>query len=321
MKLSLHPRVRAYHRLFARAEDSLPMVMFTGAAGLCVRTGVETILLDPYFSRIEKALSWRFFMKKYSPNMNRIESGLQTAGIGKAGHILVTHTHFDHVFDVVPVMKRTGAGLCGSESAVMLANSSGEDGVIIPDSGLTFSTVHGTRVEFVPSVHMPFPRLIRHLPGAHGRIRRQILPPCRLSRFPDGQVFRIGLTFSQSDAETSVLIFGSAGWDSHFPVDRHYDTVILSVGGLEHQSVDYLTRLMEKTVFAASPKTLYLSHWDNFQLPFDRPVNWLGRVYRVIDEIVSRTTQRGIRTRILPLFQPVTLAPAKGEPSCVSYSS
>jgi L-ascorbate metabolism protein UlaG (beta-lactamase superfamily) len=97
-------------------------VTYLGTNGYQFEFKGHSLLVDPYFSRVE--LLSIAFGSRLQPNASRINNGLNHLA-PKADAILVTHGHFDHLLDVPTVMAKTRARLVASASSVDLARRAG----------------------------------------------------------------------------------------------------------------------------------------------------------------------------------------------------
>ena len=68
---------------------------------------------------------------RYRPDPAVLEPLLRPEGpapeLGRAGLILVGHSHFDHLGDVPWIAKRTGARIAGSRTTALLSRAYGAD--------------------------------------------------------------------------------------------------------------------------------------------------------------------------------------------------
>ncbi len=108
----------------ARPREGI-RITYLGTNGYQFESGQHVLLVDPYFSRIK--LSTVVLGGRIQPNSPRVDDGLKHLTT-KADAILVTHGHFDHLLDVPLVMRKTGARLVASATAVELAERSGAPG-------------------------------------------------------------------------------------------------------------------------------------------------------------------------------------------------
>ncbi len=76
-------------------------IKWLGAAGFQISTGQDVFLLDPYLSRNPRA----------HPRQNLIASDLPAAS-----RIFISHGHFDHILDVPPIARQTGADIYCAET-------------------------------------------------------------------------------------------------------------------------------------------------------------------------------------------------------------
>ena len=97
-------------------------VTYLGVNGFEFETGNRTLLVDPYFTRIE--LLPAALNRPIHSDAKRVSEGLRHVR-RKIDAILVTHAHFDHLLDVPEIMQRTHARLSAGPTAVRLVESFG----------------------------------------------------------------------------------------------------------------------------------------------------------------------------------------------------
>jgi L-ascorbate metabolism protein UlaG (beta-lactamase superfamily) len=97
-------------------------VAYLGTNGFQFESGDHALLVDPYFSRINL---WRVVLgSSLQPDEHRIDDAMKHLA-SKVDAILVTHGHVDHLLDAPVLMRKTGARLIGSRTAVELAGRAG----------------------------------------------------------------------------------------------------------------------------------------------------------------------------------------------------
>ena len=92
-----------------------------GAAGMACRTAEQTVLIDPYLSRIGKP---ELLFGRPVPDEQRIERYLDALPAPLTA-ILVSHTHVDHALDVPALARRLDCVFVGSRSLDVLLRAHG----------------------------------------------------------------------------------------------------------------------------------------------------------------------------------------------------
>jgi L-ascorbate metabolism protein UlaG (beta-lactamase superfamily) len=124
----LYAGLERYSHLIA--ADELPAalasgevrVTYLGTNGFLFESSNHALLVDPYFSRINL---WRVILgSSVQPDEHRIHDAMKHVAC-KVDAILVTHGHVDHLLDAPVLMRKTGARLIGSRTAVELAERAG----------------------------------------------------------------------------------------------------------------------------------------------------------------------------------------------------
>ena len=218
-----------------------------GTAGFKIKTDRCTILIDPYFSRNEKALP---------------KQSLKPSDIRDGNVILISHGHFDHIYDVPAIAANTGAKVyCGKGIAETLIRNGMEGSQLheVNSDGENFD-LNGIQAQAFFSRHVKFDRwlIFKTLARVNFRLRRY-LPLMR--EYPEGQVLSWRLNI---DGKT-IHHFGSAGstseelaWLGSQPTD------ILLVPLQGHSAI---IQIAHKYVKALQPRVVIPHHQDNFFPP------------------------------------------------------
>jgi L-ascorbate metabolism protein UlaG (beta-lactamase superfamily) len=88
-----------------------------GTAGIELIVNDQVLLIDPYFTRFP---IWKLLLGRVRPNQTLISDLVQ-----RCDHVLVTHSHFDHLMDVPDLVQNTGAVAIGSPNSCRLLTASG----------------------------------------------------------------------------------------------------------------------------------------------------------------------------------------------------
>jgi L-ascorbate metabolism protein UlaG (beta-lactamase superfamily) len=225
-------------------------IRWLGAAGVACRTGEQTVLIDPYLSRVDK---WRLLFGRPTADEARITRYLASLPAPPAA-ILVGHTHVDHALDVPALTRRVNCPVVGSPSLDRLLRAHGLPGrVRVCHGGETLALGAGVTVRAIASAHgrvalgrVPYP----------GQIAEGLRPPLRTAAYRHGTVFAYRV---EMGGRTLVHV-GSAA----VPPERAgpCDLLLACVSGWKRVP-GFVPRLLE----AAQPRVVVPFHWDDFTAP------------------------------------------------------
>ena len=229
-------------------------VTWTGAAGLQFRTGNETILIDPYHTRVD---IFNTLLGPISADTVAIHDSLPD--IDNVDAIIVGHTHSDHALDVPYIAARSNCPVVGSASLDTLMNLNAmPDRIQVCSGGETVQLVNSASVTMIRSTHglvamgkVPFP----------GEIRTTNTLPMKVSGYRVGTVFAPKLQIGG----TTFLHVGSANFIEAEMEGHTCDALFLCVPGWKKRK-GYTDQLIEMT----QPKTVVLFHYDNFSKPHQK---------------------------------------------------
>ena len=222
-------------------------ITWFGTAGFRIKTDKHTILIDPYFSRNDKAF----------PRQSLKPSDIQEGDV-----ILITHGHFDHIFDVPTISANTGAKVfCGKGIGEVLIRNGMESGMIheVNIDGEDFN-FNGITAQAYFSRHVKFDRrlIFKTLARINFRLYRFM---SLMREWPEGQV----LSWRLNAEGKTIHHFGSAGSTSdELERLRNQPTDILLVPLQGHSNI---IQIAHKYVTALQPKIVIPHHQDNFFPP------------------------------------------------------
>lgn len=270
MRLKLgRPDLKQYSELFnvpTATADSDVTLTWLGVSTLLVSDGTHAFLTDGFFSRPSLV---QVGVRKYAPNLDRIESALSRANITALDAVVPVHSHFDHVMDAPEVARRTGAPVIGSASAANVSRGWGldESQIQIVTDGDIIELPNG-QLTFIASDHCPPDRY-------PGTIDQPVVPPVHTTAYRCGEAW--SLIFRHKSGK-SVLIQGSAGYVPGSLTGHNVDIAYLGVGQLGLQPRSYLREYWNEMVQTTGAKTVVLIHWDDFFRPLDLPLRSLPYV-------------------------------------------
>ena len=255
-------------------------VRWLGTAGFAIENEGHVLLLDPYLTR---ASLWDCVSAPLRPDEALLEQHLP-----RADAIVLGHTHFDHALDAPSIARRTGARVFGSPSAAALCRAHG-----VPEAQLCEpreTEIGPFKLRFFASAHSKF--LLGRVPFP-GEIADCDQIPLRVERYRCGAVFGVEIEV----AGRKIFHLGSAELVEKSLPTREVDLLLLCVAGWQ-SSKD----LPERAARAFSPKTVLLSHWDDFLRPLSKPARALPAMQLPrLHERLGKAT-RDARIGTLPLL-------------------
>ncbi|MGY4830079.1 MBL fold metallo-hydrolase [Sphaerotilaceae bacterium SBD11-9] len=297
-----HPSLAPYRALTlpeAAPGDGV-RVRFGGVSTLVFDDGETVWMTDGFFSRPGARQT---FTGKIGPDAARIDAALKQLGVTRLAAVVPVHSHYDHAMDSPLVAQRTGARLIGSESSLLIGRGLGltpeQMQLVKPGEVVTLGKFS---LRFIASRHSPTP----YSDGTTvENIEAPVVPPARATAYREGTVWSIAVTHASG---ASFLVQGSAGFVPGSLAGIHADTVFLGTGTLGKKDAAYRAAYWNETVKAVGAKRVIATHWDNFWLPLDQPLQAMPLLLddfdAVMADLASRGAQDGVDIRLPPLFAP-----------------
>jgi L-ascorbate metabolism protein UlaG (beta-lactamase superfamily) len=260
-------------------------VEWLGVAGFALTAEGETLLIDPYFSRVPLRTLLR--REPALPDPQLIDRHLPR--IARVAGIVIGHTHWDHAVDAPALARRFGCPVLGSRSLVNLMGLHG---------------LEQQAVEVEP--HKPYelgPFTVRCVPSRHSRLLLGLAVPyageltCEQldglcpSAYRCGQVWGIDIEV----AGTRLYHQGSADLIEEEMRRPGVDVFLAGVAG-RNFTRDYFARVLRML----QPRVVVPNHYDNFFRPLSAAMAIPAAVgfHAVPDEVAA--VSRDIEVVALP---------------------
>lgn len=252
-------------------------VTFGGVSTLLFSDGRSAVLFDGFFSRLPLV---RVVAGTIAPDPALIGAGLARLGADDLSveAVLPVHSHYDHALDSAEVALRTGALLVGGTSTANLGRGAGLPGerLLTPVPGAPV-TLGPWALTLTESTHCPPDRF----PGV---ISAPVVPPARTSAWKCGEAWSAHLAH---ESGATALVQGSAGFVPGALEGTSADVVYLGVGQLGIHPDEYLRGYWDHVVRPCGPRTVVLTHWDDFFRAADRPLRATPYAFDDLDRTIS----------------------------------
>lgn len=254
-------RLAPYHDLLVgqpAGETSEPkgkevQITYLGTNGYLIKSKDSTLVIDPYLSRIPMREVVLNAPVASSPSI--VRDVAERAAIPRSiDGFLVTHGHFDHLFDVPAMQRQFGGVIIGSKTAILLSEASGVSRRSLrPSEPGKIYRVGKAKVRVLEAAHdrvlgrIPYPGLIDEpLPAAPSRAKE----------------WRIGAPLAfLIEIEGQRIYVESGGTPDLMPPVSNVDVAIVGVAVKDSQ------KRYADAVRQLNPEIVIASHQDNFFLP------------------------------------------------------
>jgi L-ascorbate metabolism protein UlaG (beta-lactamase superfamily) len=291
------------------AQPTQVILKYLGTAGWEITDGTTTVLIDPYLSRINgpappgggsghpiasdtrRAYKWT--------DVATADIAAIDAHIQRADFVLVTHTHYDHIFDVPYIAVKTRAVVIGTESTenVMRAYGVPEEQLITVRGGEDYQFA-GFSLRVIPSIHSSLDH--KHYFSSATAPRGMKAPLTLEQMHPEGGTLAYLIRLSGHQ----ILAFGGMNYIEREIAGLEPDVVLMGAGASRKEIYDYSGRLMRDLHY---PTLVLPTHWDNFLLPFEASQQ---PALEALQSFVREIAVASPRTKVIvpKYFQPIPLA-------------
>lgn len=232
-----------------KTPETAVTIEWFGTAAFRISAGGTTLLIDPFVTRC--GLLRMLFSRL------RTNEKLCAELFPRADHILVGHSHYDHLMDVPAVARTTGATVHGSPSTAAVLRGAGADeakiSVVEPGRAVECGAF---RVTFIPGLHG---KVAAGRVPLTGEITGAPAPPLRSTHYRVGGVFCFLIEtggFRIMQMSSSDLI------DDEMAKVGPVDALMVCLAGRKY-TPDFMRRLNGHL----KPRFVIPHHYDNFFRP------------------------------------------------------
>jgi L-ascorbate metabolism protein UlaG (beta-lactamase superfamily) len=262
-------------------------ITYLGTNAYLLESRDTLLLIDPYFSR--QSLFRTALHLAPVPETNLVATW--TRDHPKIDAVLVTHAHIDHLFDVPPIVRATGAKILASATSVRLAQSAGVPAkqmrVVRPGA---IVSVKGAVIHVLPATHdrifgvTPFNTPVKHL------------PPRKIDDWVTGEPLAFLIEIG------GKRIFINSGGRGDKPLASNAAPVDLAIVGVA--SADAIGAF-SSTIAQLHPHYIVPSHQDDFFRPLSHGFVFLPLTdFAAVRRAAAKTPGQLI---LLDYFKPWTL--------------
>ena len=231
-----------------------------GTAGYRLTYEGQTLLIDPYFTRVPLSAVLRRTPVRADPALHaRFLSAENRDVVG----ILVGHTHFDHAIDVPELARSLGADAYGSRSLVRLMALHGLRERAVEVEPHRAYELGPFTVRFVPSLHSKL--LLGHRVPFDGELTCEHLDSLNPAAYRCGQVYGIHVEV----AGTSFYHQGSANLIDDEVPRGGVDVFLAGIAGRS-----FTDAYWERILRPLDPAVVVANHYDDFFRPLSGPLGF-----------------------------------------------
>jgi L-ascorbate metabolism protein UlaG (beta-lactamase superfamily) len=289
--------IRKYSKYYAD-DTSAPngnavKVTFFGVSTLLFDDGETQILTDGFFSRpsLTKAL-----LSKIESDTAQIDRMIANYKMNRVKGIFVTHSHYDHAFDVAYTTKKTNATLYGSISTLNIGRGGG-----VPEDHLSL---------YAPYREIPLGRFtVVVIPSKHSAgnaqkddgviIDKPLSQPSKIKAYAEGGSF----DFYIKHNGRSIYVKPSPNYVAGALDSMRADVVFIGTATVAKQPESWQDAYYEQTIGKLKPGLVIPLHWDDFFEPVSENLIMLPRLAgsseKDFDIFINKTKADKIDFKIL----------------------
>lgn len=261
------------------------VLKWLGNAGWEIQIGHTVILIDPFLTRGEASPGTEW----------KTDEEAVLKAIKRANYIFTGHSHADHIADIPFIAKKFGSKVIGSRTTTNIALTGGVDkSQLVTISGGEKLEFKEFSVQVIASEHGTLMRGGRRVRAKFEEITRPWSGPITGSSFVEGGSYLYLFTFGKH----RLLHQSTGGFIEDNLTGVKAETALLYP--MERND-------LAEMVKALQPKTIFLHHFDRWQLPLadGLPEATMGRARRFTRDV--NAIDKNIKVVIPKFFEPHVL--------------
>ena len=268
-------------------------VTFFGVSTLLLDDGQTQILIDGFFSRLPLL---KIMFTDVESDTIQIDQVVDRFNMNRVKGIFVTHSHYDHAFDVAHITRRTGAKLYGSVSTLNIGR-----GGHVPESQLElvqpgdYVSLGEFTVQIIGSIHSP-----GNTQNDDGfEIEEPLSQPAKINRYLEGGSFDFYITHKGK----RIYIKPSPNFIKGALEKYEADAVFIGMATVTNHPNDWQEDFYQENISKLNPSIVVPLHWDSFYYPVSDHFQILPRFatdgQKDFDFLISKTSSDNIDFKIL----------------------
>jgi L-ascorbate metabolism protein UlaG (beta-lactamase superfamily) len=242
-------------------------VTFFGVSTLLFDDGETQFLIDGFFSRYSL---WKALATKIETDSILIDQLVAEYKMNRVKGIFVTHSHYDHAFDVAYSTKKMHTTLYGSGSTLNIARG----GDVKEEQLSLFQPYQNIQlgkftIQVIPSRHSPNSAL----KDESLSIEKPIRQPANMKVYLEGGSY----DFLIKHNGKNIYVKPSPNFIEGALDSLKADVVFIGIATITKQTLDWQDKFYEQTVGTLKPTLVIPLHWDNFFRPISEHLVMLPR--------------------------------------------
>ncbi len=236
-------------------------ITFLGTSALLIDDGITQILTDPFFSR---PCMFPVLFSKISTNKTVVDSILTKYKMDRLKGIFVSHSHYDHAFDIGYIAEKLQVPVYGSASTLNIAKAAAIcTSKLIPFSSCQEVELGKFRISIIPSKHSPPSWYNNDIGQTIDCVLKQ---PARAKKYKEGGSFDLLIKHN----DHSIYLKPTANYLIGGLDCIKADVLLIGIGGIGNESNKFKKTYYNETVGKLNPNLIIPMHWDNFFKPLSK---------------------------------------------------